>query len=331
MPSGQRRTQLRGGRQSCSHAGLAGSPCLEDAVADLPRDVCDSPRAVREEDGLRLGVRCDVAQGLKVLRNEQQLRHLLRGKLLLRAVRDGVPQTVNDGPTLPRNALALELRGVRGSLGRLDDPDLLGLRRHDRCVAEALLLVDLIHGMHDLSIWRQLRDKGLMDLKAKGCHLGYEFPLDCVGDVILLLESLVKCQRWHLRANNVRDVRVDLLVHVRKLVHGLLHLVRHDRLLHRDFGSDEDVVLRLGLHNNIILLNTAGDGTETDAHAATVNARKGKAWQEDLVKLSKPLHGVELVLRHRDATIAARKASGFLPVRHAAPWVYSGAHHPKDA
>mmetsp|Transcript_3695 Transcript_3695/g.7442 ORF Transcript_3695/g.7442 Transcript_3695/m.7442 type:complete len:202 (-) Transcript_3695:124-729(-) len=198
-----------------------------------------------DEDRLCLAVRRDVTERLEVLSDEQQLGHLLRGERFVGAAGDGVSQAINDCPPLPRDALTLELRGIRRSLSCLHDLDLLGLRRHNRGVSQALLLVDLIHGVHDLSIRCQLCDEGLVDRKAKGTHLKCQLVLDCIGDVVFLLEGLIEQHRRHLRPDDVRDIGVDLLVHVCQLVHSLLNFLRHDRLLNRHLGSDKDVVLRL--------------------------------------------------------------------------------------
>mmetsp|Transcript_57518 Transcript_57518/g.173921 ORF Transcript_57518/g.173921 Transcript_57518/m.173921 type:complete len:219 (+) Transcript_57518:346-1002(+) len=208
-----------------SHVHLARGPGLHDTVADLCRHVPDGTGAVGDEDRLRLRAGRDVPQGLEVLCDEQQLGDLLRGELLARAVRDGVAEAVNDGAALPRNALALQLRGVRRRLGRLHDLDLLALRGHDGGVAEALLLVDLVHGLHDLRVRLQLCDKGLVDGKAIRGHLFGELLLDGIGDVILFLEGLVERHDGHLRPHHVGHVGVDLLVHVRQLVHGILHVL----------------------------------------------------------------------------------------------------------
>ena len=57
-----------------------------------------------------------IAQGLEVLRDQKQLGDLLGAQLLSRSVGDGVPQAVDDGPALPRDTFALQLRRIRLSL-----------------------------------------------------------------------------------------------------------------------------------------------------------------------------------------------------------------------
>mmetsp|Transcript_54987 Transcript_54987/g.178728 ORF Transcript_54987/g.178728 Transcript_54987/m.178728 type:complete len:250 (+) Transcript_54987:490-1239(+) len=236
--------------------------------------------------------------------------------MLTRAVRDGVTQTIDDGPALPRDALSLELRSVSSSLCRLDYPDLLRLCGHDRSITQTLLLVDLVHGLDHFGIRHQLRDQGLVDLEAVVTHLDREFLLHLDGDVILLLEGLVQGHVRHSGAHHIRNVGVDLRMDVRELVNGIHRVLGHHGLLHCNFGRDEDIVLRLRVHLYHQLVHAAGDGTVLDATPTTVKASKGQAGLQHVTVLPEVLHGVVLVLRHRHEAVRAGQASALLPLCH---------------
>mmetsp|Transcript_55000 Transcript_55000/g.178777 ORF Transcript_55000/g.178777 Transcript_55000/m.178777 type:complete len:265 (+) Transcript_55000:443-1237(+) len=231
-------------------------------------------------------------------------------------MRDGVMQTIDDGAPLPSDTLALQLSSVRRGLRRLHDPDLLPLRSHDRRIAQALLLVDLVHGLHHLGVRHQLCDQGLVDLEAVVAHLDRESLLHRVGDVILLLEGLVQGKVRYTRPHHIRDVGVDLRMDVRELVDGVHRILRLHGLLHGDFGRDEDVVLRLRVHLHHQLVHSAGDGTVLDATTAAIKAREGQAGFQHVTVLPEVFHGIVLVLWHRHEAICARQASALLFLRH---------------
>mmetsp|Transcript_27554 Transcript_27554/g.82110 ORF Transcript_27554/g.82110 Transcript_27554/m.82110 type:complete len:366 (-) Transcript_27554:3-1100(-) len=298
-----------------SHALLTGRASLHDAVADLRGHVGDGPGAVGQEDGLSLGVGRDVAQRLEVLRDEEELRDLVRGELLVAAVRDGVAESVDDGAALPRDALALQLGGVRGRLRRLHDLDLLGLRRHDRRVAEPLLLVDLVHGLHHGGVGHELGHEGLVDDEAVVRHLRLQLRLDRDGDVVLLLERLVDRHVRHRGPDDVRDVGVDLGSHVCELVHGVHGTFRLHGLLHRDLHGDEDVVLRLRAHHAGDLLHAAGDGAVGQAAAADVGSPEGEPRRQHVAVPAELLDGIPLVLGHRHEAVREGEAAALL-LRH---------------
>mmetsp|Transcript_127941 Transcript_127941/g.409103 ORF Transcript_127941/g.409103 Transcript_127941/m.409103 type:complete len:245 (-) Transcript_127941:22-756(-) len=231
-------------------------------------------------------------------------------------MRDGVTQTIDDGTPLSSDTLALQLGSVRHGLRRLHGSDLVRLRSHDRRIAQALLLVDLVHRRHHLVVWHHLRDQGLVDLEAVVTHLDREFLLHLDGDVILLLEGLVQGHVRHSGAHHIRNVGVDLRMDVRELVNGIHRVLGHHGLLHCNFGRDEDIVLRLRVHLYHQLVHAAGDGTVLDATPTTVKASKGQAGLQHVTVLPEVLHGVVLVLRHRHEAVRAGQASALLPLCH---------------
>merc|ERR1712190_248074 len=156
--------------EDASHPGLAWR-CLQDAIADLASDVADGTSAVWEEDGLCLRGGSNVAERLEVLGDEQQFRNLLCGEPLIAAMRDRITQSIDDRPALPCNALSLKLCRICCRLSALHRLDLLRFGGHNRGVAEALLLVDLVHGLLHRCVRRELRDQGLVDLEAVARHL----------------------------------------------------------------------------------------------------------------------------------------------------------------
>mmetsp|Transcript_67473 Transcript_67473/g.188887 ORF Transcript_67473/g.188887 Transcript_67473/m.188887 type:complete len:236 (-) Transcript_67473:64-771(-) len=227
---------------------------------------------------------------------------------------DGVAEPVDDRTALPGDALALQLGGVRRRLRRLHHPNLLGLGRHHRRVPQALLLVDLVHGGDDRGVRHELRDQGLVDLEAVGRHLGLELLLHSLRDVILFLKCLVEQHVRDGRAHDVRNIRLDLLADIGQLVHRIVCILWPHRLLNSNLACHEDVILRLRLHIDGVLLDAAGDGSKTDATRAAVEPNEGKARSQHVAVLTKVLHRIPLVLRYCRETIRAWEASTLLPL-----------------
>mmetsp|Transcript_36718 Transcript_36718/g.79513 ORF Transcript_36718/g.79513 Transcript_36718/m.79513 type:complete len:329 (-) Transcript_36718:75-1061(-) len=300
--------------RGCSHALTSAS--LHDAISDLGGHIRDGTRAVRQEDSLCLGIGSDVAQGLEVLGDEQQFGDLLGAELLAAAVGDGLSQTVDDGPTLASDTLTLQLGGIGRCFSSLHDPNLLGFGGHNSRITKALLLVDLVHGLHHFPVWHHLGHQGLVDLETVVTHLYQQLLLDLVRDVVLLLKGLIQGHVWDRRSDHVRDVGVDLGMDVGQLVHGIDDIVGLHRLLYCHLGRDEDIVLGLGVHVDHQLVDSTGDGSEADATSTQIKAGEGQARVQHVVELAEVLDGIVLVLRNRNEAVGARKATAFLTLGH---------------
>mmetsp|Transcript_40102 Transcript_40102/g.74770 ORF Transcript_40102/g.74770 Transcript_40102/m.74770 type:complete len:260 (-) Transcript_40102:196-975(-) len=250
-------------------SGSSGSPC-EDAVSDLGGHVTHSSRTAREEHSARAVVGSDVAESLKVLRDQQELGNLLSGQLLPGAMGDRIPEAIDDCAALPGDTFSLELRRIGRRFCGFHHLDLLGLRCHLRCVTEALLLVDLVHRRDHLRVWGDFRDEGLVDEETKVGHLRAELLLNGIRDVVLLFKCFIESHLRDEGADDVRDVGLNLLVHVIQFVHRQLCVFRHHGLLHCNLAVHEDVVFGLGGDVHHVLLRTARDRSKANAAAAAV-------------------------------------------------------------
>mmetsp|Transcript_75105 Transcript_75105/g.244171 ORF Transcript_75105/g.244171 Transcript_75105/m.244171 type:complete len:208 (-) Transcript_75105:588-1211(-) len=127
---------------------------------------------------------------------------------------DGIAQAIHNGPALPRDALALQLRGVRGALRGLHHSDLVRLGSHQCGLPQALLLVDLVHGLRHVVVRHEVDHQGLVNLEAVLGHLRRQLAVDAISHLIFFFERLVQS---HGR-NHFQTFRAHrLLVEARKV------------------------------------------------------------------------------------------------------------------
>mmetsp|Transcript_75104 Transcript_75104/g.244166 ORF Transcript_75104/g.244166 Transcript_75104/m.244166 type:complete len:242 (-) Transcript_75104:17-742(-) len=228
---------------------------------------------------------------------------------------DGIAQAIHNGPALPRDALALQLRGVRGALRGLHHSDLVRLGSHQCGLPQALLLVDLVHGLRHVVVRHEVDHQGLVNLEAVLGHLRRQLAVDAISHLIFFFERLVQSHGRNERADDVRDIRLNLAEDITELVHGEFNPVRLHRLLNRHSQRDKDVVPGLRLHHHYALHHTAGHGAEVDATAAQIAPNAREPWRQPFGVSAEAFYRVVLVLWHSDDTIRSRDAT-ILDLRH---------------
>lgn len=109
-----------------SSLGRGTSP-LKEAVADLRRDILDSPRSVRDEHGGGLGRSTDFLHRVEVLSHKNHVHDILSRcpRHVLREGEHAVPQAVYDGLTLTSYTEPRQVLGFGLPLGFLDLQDFL--------------------------------------------------------------------------------------------------------------------------------------------------------------------------------------------------------------
>mmetsp|Transcript_17710 Transcript_17710/g.36260 ORF Transcript_17710/g.36260 Transcript_17710/m.36260 type:complete len:213 (-) Transcript_17710:348-986(-) len=201
-----------------------------------------------QKERLASGVgRANVLEGVKVLRQQEQVHDVGRGGAFhaARKVHDGAPEAVDDGGALLGHPEPGEVLGLLVRLRGLDEQYLLAVRFGCGGVLEAPLRVDLVHRRFHASIGGEIRHEGLENGVAEVLHLVLQLIFHGVRQLVLGREGHVERPHGDGAADHVLHIGANLGLGVRELVPS-----------DRERAQDEEQKNRMDAMNDSISVKT---------------------------------------------------------------------------
>mmetsp|Transcript_17630 Transcript_17630/g.29304 ORF Transcript_17630/g.29304 Transcript_17630/m.29304 type:complete len:288 (+) Transcript_17630:281-1144(+) len=240
------------------------------------------------------GIGANGRKGVKVLTEQEDIHNILGlcAVHLLRELRNRRLKTMHDRLTLPSNAQTGQVAGFGLGLGGLGELDLVGLGLVGGSLLEAAGGVDLVHGGFDLGVGGQVGNEAVDDLVAVILHHITELRHNGGGDVGLRGKRIIEFHARDGGTHHVKHITLDLASGIAEAVVRIVGRSDQDAVLDGDGHLDKDIVLGLGLANDVELLDAKGEPT---SHRRERPANKMESRVDKRAELAEVLDDSNLV------------------------------------